>query len=613
MRSPAPVWDVGTAPFSTPYELSGLALESSTHACCFESLRGLVRWSLEGGGFEHAPMPADPNPATWHALAFSRDARRVAVAQHERPLQVFDRESSRLFEPKLPGAAHSAAFSDDGRRLLVGGMRTVHEVELGGASVKVRALPGHVYRVEVVAYLPDGASALSVDPHAVKRVTLATGRSVTLAGATALTRRDGRHVAGTSTLVVLGEAIVVWDVDRDVEVARWPLPEGGPWRIVSADARGPTVVLASWSLPRTVLFDLGTGEARALDTGWCAPVTAARTADGSALVMIGRSRSARASASSLLVLDFTTGLRLRGPLDHSGGVLALTCTENPPRVWSACVDGAVYAKRVGDGATEAITRLPDHADVFHTDASGGTPRVVLRRDGHYSLYDAGDGALLGSVSLREDTSGTWLLDSANEAITSEFHSRRLVRTRLRDGAEECVFDAPASPGSGLLASPDGAWVLRVGMDRTDVWRASDGALVRSLKLAARGWSGTVGFTPDGATLVVPTNKAAFVLYDFVKGRARATLKAPDDLADARGCTALVIDPRGRFFVASFWTPTGATLLAWDLTARTVCARFDWALPGLGRVSAMALGRDGAMLIAGSSGGALRAWDLTGIA
>jgi len=129
-----------------------------------------------------------------------------------------------------------------------------------------------------------------------------------------------------------------------------------------------------------------------------------------------------------------------------------------------------------------------------------------------------------------------------------------VRTRLRDGADACVFDAPASPGGGLVASPDGAWVLRIGLDRTDVWRARDGALVRSPKFAARGWGGTAAFTPDGATLVVPTNKAAFVLY----------------------------------------------------------ARFDWALPGLGRVSAMALQRDGSRLFAGSSAGALRAWDLTGI-
>lgn len=612
MRSPSPVWTVDTSPFTTPYGLSGIALESPTHACCFEELRGLVRCSLDDGRFERAAMPADPSPATWHALAFSRDARRVAVAQHDRPLQVFDRESSRLFEPELPSASHAADFSDDGRRVLVGGMRTVHEVELGKASAKVRALPGHVYRVGLVAYLPDGASALSVDPHAVKRVTLATGRSVTLPGATALPRKDVRHVAGTATLVAIGDAVVVWDLDRDAEVARWPAPDGGPWRLVSADARGPTVVLASWGAARAVLLDLATGESRALDTGWCSPVTAARTADGSALVVLARSGNVRASGSALLVLDFATGRRLRGPLDHGAGVLSLACSDDPPRVWGACADRAVYGMRLDDGATEVVTRLPDSAEALHPDAAGGAPRALLRGDGHYSLYEARDGALVGRVPLREDTSGSWLVDGAGEAITSEFHGRRLVRTSLRDGADACVFDAPASPGGGLVASPDGAWVLRIGMDRTDVWRARDGALVRSLKFAARGWGGTVAFTPDGSTLVVPTNKAAFVLYDFEKGRARATLKAPDDLGEVLGCTCLQVDPRGRFFVASFWTRAGATFLAWDLVARAVCARFDWALPGLGRVSAMALPRDGSRLVAGSSAGALRAWDLTGV-
>jgi WD40 repeat protein len=611
MTSLTPRWTFDPPPFTAPFTATGMALESDTHALLFDGEKGISRWSLRDGTYERSVLPSD-DATPWRHLACSPARDLFAAAQSSSALRVFERATGVERDPKLPGETWCAAFSGDGRRLLAGGLKTVHEIELGAETPRVRKVAGHVHIVSTVGYLPDGLHAFSADAHAVKRIELASGRAVTLAGATAASRAQMHPIEGTSLVAMVGDAISLWDLADDVERARWPLPVGGAWRIVGGDARGPTLALASWKHPRLVLFDLSTGGTRAMDIGWSAPVCALHSRDGASLVVLAASSNVRATGRALFVVDFASGALRCGPAHHGSAALALACSDSPPRVWCASADQRVYAHRLDDGAVVGQCALPGDALGLSVRASGGAPRAVLREDGHYALHDVSDGAVVARVPLRDETDGTWVLDADHATLTAGFHNLVLARVRLSDGREALRFAPPSSAGHGLLRSPDGRHLLRVGTAATDVWRTDDGTLERTLKLAPRGFTDAIAFTPDSATLIFPTTKGEMVLYDFAKGRVRARLPAAADVRDALGCTALCVDPRGRFFFASYWTRTGAVFDAWSLANAAPCARIEWPLAGRARPSAMALSVDGEHLVAGTSSGAMACWDVSQI-
>jgi hypothetical protein len=122
-------------------------------------------WNATKGGALVVSAPVGPLPAVT-ALAFRGDCRLLAVGTYgEVVLWDLDTGQPAAALAAIPGAAHTVAFSRDGRRLAVGAGLPARSGFLGVYSVpdgtQIHELPGHSDAVFAVALRPDGAQLAS--------------------------------------------------------------------------------------------------------------------------------------------------------------------------------------------------------------------------------------------------------------------------------------------------------------------------------------------------------------------------------------------------------------------------------------------------------------------
>jgi WD40 repeat protein len=163
--------------------------------------------------------------------------------------------------------------------------------------------------------------------------------------------------------------------------------------------------------------------------------------------------------------------------------------------------------------------------------------------------------------------------------------------------------------TGLVFSPDGtnlAAGIRIAEAEIQLWRVSDGTLVRHFKSPKRTFVDHICFSPDGKLLAVGGYGGALVLFDAGSGKELDSFGKEFDLVgDAdQGDSPMAFSPDGRTLAA---IGGREALHFWDLA--TGQDRLATPEAHLSAVHALAFPADGKTLISGSNDRTVRIWDL----
>src|SRR2546423_831709 len=226
------------------------------------------------------------------------------------------------------------------------------------------------------------------------------------------------------------------------------------------------------------------------------------------------------------------------------------------KLWSV-VDGTLIRTiGIGGGANASFSSV---AIAFSPDGQIVASSIaVAYHSGAVSLWRVSDGSLIRTNS---DAGGNALAFSPDSQILAAVHlsTRSLALWRVSDG----TLIRDIAPASVVVAfSPDGSLIATAGLaggeftgDSTiELYRVSDGALVKQIKRT--GGVSSVAFTPDGQALIsvgYDTNQDAVNGYVNSTGEIRiwrlsdgVLLKTYDQLTGT-GVFDVAISPDGKYF------------------------------------------------------------------
>ena len=354
--------------------------------------------------------------------------------------------------------------------------------------------------------------------------------------------------------------------------------------------------------------------------------SAALSADGRRAVSAGRDGTVR--------LWDVDGQRLADTLEGPRGV-AYDAAFSPDgrRVAAASEDGTVTVWTLAGHGRDVVLTLPSAEARSVAFAPDGQRLAIGASDGKIRLVEAvGDGGseVLGRhagtvMSVRFSPDGSRIASGSADGTAAVWDITTGARRVLR-GHEGFV--------GGVSFSPDGARVVTAGEDGyARVWEAASGALRSAVRERSGALAGAE-FSADGRRIVVAGTAGIIAVWD---------VDPPARLLTMRGHRGAVVDvavaaDSGRVISAGddatvrVWQPAmpqtlhvsnlyGAVPLGDDRVAawsgdgavrilRTADGGLERRLPGrVEALNAVAISRDGRVLVAGGADGVVRAWDL----
>jgi eukaryotic-like serine/threonine-protein kinase len=478
-------------------------------------------------------------------LAYSRDGRRIATADVDGTLKVWDALTGReIWTREGLSEWPSVAFSPDGRRLVSEGRAgrigemLIWDVD---ANRELRCLEGHGQRVQMVSFGGDG-----------RRIASA-------------------HVNGR---------VIVWDAEDGRELRSWLCHDNNLAAIaLSPDGRWLASCGDSLRLddPGVKLWDIETGQLVWAKRGHSdVPFSVAFSPDGR--------RLATAGGSEVKLWDTRDGRELRSIEASVGRVTRVAFGDEGRLIAAACGDGLVRLLeaetgrevRVLKGHTAGVREIVFGADGLRL-ASGGFDMAV-------KIWDAGttrnprDLLRLSAPtrSLAFSPDGRWLITSSGQMTKGG----EVKLWDLASGQERWTAHAQTAWYTNVAFSPDGRSVVVRGDYEVEIRDAADGRRRQSLSGLAGYDIRSIAFSPDGRSLAtagqVSGGKPDATIWDLTTGQRRRSL---GDWAHTGSVEGLAYSPDGRGLatisdegegIIRIWdADSGQMLRSWGAHSRSI--------------------------------------------
>jgi WD40 repeat protein len=460
-------------------------------------------------------------PWPMNDLAYSPSGKLLALAGPDPLIRLWDADTGVELR-RLAGhsvVARAVAFSPDGAFLASGdgevGRGDAGEVRLWNIATGqcVRVLQGHTEPVHALAFSPDGSRLVSSGAdHTVKLWDLAAGQeALTLHGHTDAVRwsafsPDGQRLATAGT----DQTIRLWDAARwsDHLPPRLKQTLGGPpgERLFGVAVRSDGRRWAAVGKYAIRLWqdgaELATHQLSEVDY-----FAAAFRPGTDELATAG-------SDGEVLLLDATTGRRVRSFAGHAGGpIKGLACTPDGRLLASASWDRTVRVWDLVDGTARHVLR-GHTAPVFAVDASAdGRWFASASADRTVRVWDAATGAVVqtlaghgsGVLAVRFSPRGDLLASAATDG-TIRIWEVAGWRERPHIHRHAAAVRTLAFRADGeVLASGSDDWTIHL-------WRPTTGKELATLRGHTSRVAG-LAFLPDGSAVVSASFDGTVKVWD----------------------------------------------------------------------------------------------------
>ena len=601
---------------------------------------------------EDAPRYHRQDPRQINRVAFSHDGKRVASANRDGTIGLWDAVTGAALNPLETavdqslgvGPIRCVAFSPDGMHIALGADRVtaIYDIATGQEVV---SFGGHTGPAEGVAFHPNGKQVASASQSGVVKIWDAASGEVRLTLSAQCTgvcfSPDGKRIATPNGY----GAVRVWDSATGKELRSL---EGHEGRVNSVAFSPDGSRIASGGADKTVrIWEVATGEqattmaehdegvacvafgpegrrivsasgnvARMFDVNTNQELLSLSVPYVTYYVTSGRSRVTRPPFDSLAfspngrhvaigtrdgenILVWDTAWErsefiLRG---HSGQVRSVAFRCKSPQIAAACDDGTVEVRNAATGLVHLALRAHSGHVSGVAYSPDGEQLASAGADGTVRIWDATTGQELHT--LRGHTGDIRTLQFAHNGkkLVSAGEDRTARVWDSSAGKELLVLAGHEGPIHDAALSPDGKYVVSAGDDGSlKVWDAVTG----EEKHSCQGHTGAVlavAVSPNGTQLASGGADRTARLWELSTGKEMFTLKRHETAV-----RSVAFSPDGKRLLAG---TDGQDVKIWDpLTGQEALT-----LRGLeAQILSVAFAPDGRRIAAGCSDETIRIWD-----